>query len=687
MIETLNKKIELIDKLIYFFAILFLATLNNSIFLNQFGYFVPLLLLLLKFYLTKQNPFSKTKLEPVFILFIIAEIVSTIFSINRPDAIHNMSKRFLLIPTLYVFSTVAYNFERAKKFVLIYLGAALLTMSVYIGFSYNYYVQGFYHLFESGPGVFQYPITSSELMSFSLIILFAFLINEKLSLTKRSGVALAFLINLAALLATYKRTGWMAAAAGMLFVILLGKKWKLLIPLLVFFVILALIEKNVSKVVIYELSSNIIEVSKEINTKGRAYNVLPNSSSLYISDFENGLNKHVNASATKVYDTGTPVVSFKHWKDNFYLAYLVDTRFILLQKDSTDQFTEVNETITSGFTEDWYVANNYVYVVDKDSGLTIIKDPLNLKSVFRITGEVLKDYKKVYADSLHLVLFSKTQTLTIYNLINGLPTDLAIQKIMSEGSNLVFYKNNRIIISSQNGLELYKISGNKLELLETNSTINGAFLACVNSRSLFITTTRGNVFEFSEDIQNLKTTNSFNLGFTPRSTAATENQFVVSYIKRNRILSSFDPYAPSNFSRLALWRAGLLIWKDYPFFGVGDIDLAVLYRQYKRPFDKEIQGHLHNNYFHILATLGLFGFIAVMILLIKMFFLHINNYKLTAHIPFASSFTLGASGCFIAFVIAGLTEWNFGDHEIITMVWFTLALSIAFAKNSKSISS
>lgn len=680
--EILNKKIALIDKLIYLFAILFLATLNNSIFLNQFGYFIPLLLLLLKFYLTKQNPFSKTGLEPAFILFITAEIVSTIFSINRPDAVHNLSKRFLLIPTLYVFSTVAYNFERTKKFVLIYLGAALLTMSVYIAFSYNYYINGFYQLFESGPGVFQYPITASELMSFSLIILFAFLINEKLSLTKRSGAAILFLINLVALLATYKRTGWMAAAAGMLFVILLGKKWKLLIPLLAFFIVIALIEKNVSKVVIYELSNSKNEVIREIHTKGRAYSLLPDSSALYISDFENGLNKYSNFSITKVFDPETPVVNFKHWKDDFYLAYLIDTRFILLQKDSANQLVELSETITPGFTEDWYVANNYVYVVDKDSGLTIIKDPLSLKSVFRISGDVLKDYKKVYADSLHLVLFSKTETLTIYNMANGLPTKLALQKIMSKGSNLVFYKNNRVIISSQNGLELYKISGSKLELLETNSTINGAFLACNNSENVFITTTRGNVFELSEDISNLKVTNSFNLGFTPRSTAATEDQFAASHIKRNRILSSIDPYAPSNFSRLALWRAGLLIWKDYPFFGVGDIDLAVLYRQYKRPFDKEIQGHLHNNYFHILATLGLFGFAAVMILLIKIFLLHIRNYKLTANIPFASSFTLGASGSYIAFIAAGLTEWNFGDHEIITMVWFTLALSIAFAKTA-----
>lgn len=682
MIESLNKKVELIDKLIYFFSIIFLATLNNSIFLNQFGYFVPLLLLLLKFYLTKQNPFLKTGLEPAFILFIIAEIVSTIFSINRPDAIHSMSKRFLLIPTLYVISTAAYDFERTKNFVLIYLGAALVTMSVYIGISYKYYINGFYQLFESGPGTFQYPITSSELMSFSLILLFTFLINEKLSLSKKSGVAILFLINLVALLATYKRTGWMGAAAGMLFVILLGRKWILFIPLIIFFVLVTFLEKNVSKVYKYELNNN--KLTKEFETNGRAYSILSDSTALFISDFENGLNKYTDGVVSKVFDVGSPVVSFKPWKDDYYLAYSVDTRFTLLQKDSADRLHRIDETITAGFTEDWTVANNHVYIVDKDSGLTIVKDPKNLKSVYRITGEKLKDYVKVIADSTHLVLFSKSQTLTLYNLVQGLPSGSVFHKRMNEGSNLVYYQKGKILISSKEGLELYNFINNKLELQEINSKINGAFLASINDNYLFIATTRGNVYQFPAKLTTVKPTNSFDLGFTPRSIDANNTHLAASYVKRNRILSSIDPYAPSNFSRIALWRAGLLIWKDYPFFGVGDIDLAVLYRQYKRPFDKEIQGHLHNNYFHILATLGLFGFIAVVFLLIRILLLYIKNYKATASIPFASSFTLGATGCFISFLVAGLTEWNFGDHEIITMVWFTLGLSIAFARSVKA---
>jgi hypothetical protein len=47
-------------------------------------------------------------------------------------------------------------------------------------------------------------------------------------------------------------------------------------------------------------------------------------------------------------------------------------------------------------------------------------------------------------------------------------------------------------------------------------------------------------------------------------------------------------------------------------------------------------------------------------------------------VPFASSFSLGVIGSFIAFLVAGLTEMNFGDHEIITMVWFMVGMNYEF---------
>jgi O-antigen ligase len=142
-------------------------------------------------------------------------------------------------------------------------------------------------------------------------------------------------------------------------------------------------------------------------------------------------------------------------------------------------------------------------------------------------------------------------------------------------------------------------------------------------------------------------------------------------------------YHPTNIVRLSLWRAGWQIFKDNPLFGTGDIDLAGYYKKYKRYYEKEIQGHLHNNYIHVLATLGLFGFLAVCYLLLKILLINIGIYKRNKDIPFVSSYSLGVLGAFCAFLVSGLTELNIWDQEIITLVYFTFGLNIAFNNQIK----
>ena len=158
------------------------------------------------------------------------------------------------------------------------------------------------------------------------------------------------------------------------------------------------------------------------------------------------------------------------------------------------------------------------------------------------------------------------------------------------------------------------------------------------------------------------------------------SKIITTNVIQGRLNSIFDIHSPNNFVRFALWRAGWKMFKDHPIFGVGDIDLAFLYKKYKRNFDKEIHGHLHNNYINILVILGLFGFIVVMFLFIKIFTANNKIYFGLKEIPFASSFALGTIGVFISFIVSGFFEWNFGDHEIMTMLWFILGLNFGINK-------
>ena len=675
-----NKTINLIDNLIYFFSIVFLLSLTNSIFVNQIGYYLSLILIAVRYYLTKEYPFAKTGLEAALVFYIIAEILATVFSVDPVHSFRILLKRFFLIPIVYTFIFSSYDYARAKKFVLIYLGASLITMIIYLWVSYNYFINNYYQLYESGPSLFQYPITTSELMSFSLVFIFAFLVNEKMKIKYRVIIFFLFIINLLALLATYKRTGWMGAAAGLLFVIVLGKKWKILIPTILLFIAGAFIEKNVSKVFIFDYRQNEIISKTDFNTKGRAYDIYSESpKEIFVSDFENGLLKYQNTNVVGKYDFGAPVVDFKKWNDSIYIANLIDTSFILLKKSIDGNFKNIDEFITPGLTSGWTIANGFVYVIDNDSGLTIFRNPNNLNDKFRLGKEAGRDNEKLFVDSSFVAICSKSKELRILRLKNFIPEEMIINQKLSGLEDLIYYGNHKVIIAGKNELKLYSITAHKLEFLSILNNIPGALPSTESNNKLFVPTTKGMLIELELPIQNqLIVKSTVKLGFIPKSISFNDGKLFVSQVKRSRLLSSVDPYIPSNFVRLALWRAGWLIFKDHPLFGVGDIDLAQLYKQYKRPYDKEIQGHLHNNYIHLLVTLGIFGFIAAMFLIVTIFKIHIKNYIILKNEPFAGSYSLGTNGVFLSFLVAGLSEWNFGNHQVITMVWFTLAISIAF---------
>ncbi|MGB5531154.1 MAG: hypothetical protein WBQ32_14400, partial [Ignavibacteriaceae bacterium] len=87
--------------------------------------------------------------------------------------------------------------------------------------------------------------------------------------------------------------------------------------------------------------------------------------------------------------------------------------------------------------------------------------------------------------------------------------------------------------------------------------------------------------------------------------------------------------------------------------------------------------HLHNNYIHFLATLGLFGFLALMYLFFKLFKTVSGIYVSTKEKPFIASYSLGAIAAFASILVSGLSEQNFWDQEITTLIYFTIGLNIA----------
>lgn len=145
----------------------------------------------------------------------------------------------------------------------------------------------------------------------------------------------------------------------------------------------------------------------------------------------------------------------------------------------------------------------------------------------------------------------------------------------------------------------------------------------------------------------------------------------------DRAKSIIDLNDPTNKGRLMMWETGLKIFVDHPLLGVGDSDLADIYARYKSPEDHEPAGHLHNNFMTLLVTIGSIGLTIVCMLFAKILHTEYTIFKKWKHVPFVRNISLGAFAVFTGFLINGMFEWNFGDHEIMVFVWFTVGLTLA----------
>jgi O-antigen ligase len=674
--ENKEKAIKLVDKLIFVFMLIFLASLTVSIFVNQIGYYGTLLLLILRFAISRKNPFSKSGLELAFVWFLLAELISGLLSTDQSHSLNNLLRRLLLIPVVYVTVAAINDGERAKTFFKVYIIASLISIFVYLIFAYQYYLQGAYKIDWSGPSVFQFPITTSEIMSFTVVFLFAFLINEKTTPKFRLVILMGFLISAAGLVSTFKRTGWLGTAFGLLIIILIKRELRILIPAAIILTVFILSEENISEVKIFDYNGKTVSRGYTIKTEGRASDVYPDDGEIIVSDYENGLVFYKDSIQTGKLELPAPVVSYRKWKENLYIAYLIDTRIILIEKTG-DELKIKNEIISPGFTVSVNLSGDYLYILDKDSGLTVFRNPEIPGDTVRYGN--LKDYNALFVDSNYIVITSYDQHhLIIFDVLNGLPGKQILDTSYSQMTNNIYYTDKKILMSDQQELTLFGVNSSGLRFLDKNKQINNVIKWEEHDGKLFSLDIFGNLYEINSPLDNtIKINSKLKLNFLPVSFTINDDKLYLTKVQRNRLVSSWDSYYPTNMTRLSLWRAGWEIFKDNPLFGTGDLDLAGYYKKYKRYYDKEIQGHLHNNYIHVLATLGLFGFFAVCYLLGKILLINIRLYKRNKDVPFVSSYSLGVLGAFCAFLVSGLTELNIWDQEIITLVYFTFGLNIA----------
>lgn len=368
------------ERVLIGFILLFMISMTNSIFLNQIGYFGALILLVFQWILKKENRFESIGLEIPFILFLLIELISAIFSVNQAQAFTNFSKRLLLIPVVYVMVAVTNDIQKAKLFFRFFIGASLITISIYIIFAYDHFIAQLYRIEAKGPSPFQYVMTAGGLISFSVVILFAFLVNEREKNLTRLFYFLAFGISLLALIASYTRAAWIGAAAGILLVLIIKRKWLALASVFLLFIVVLFTSSNQSKIFVFNYDGRIFEKINEIDTEGRVYSLLVENDKLYIADYEKGVIIRKNENDKRNINTTAPAVGINRWDSKHLIAFLVDTRILLLKENMNDGLEIIKEFTSPGRTFDYRIKNNYLYTADVDSGLTIFFNPIDLNN-------------------------------------------------------------------------------------------------------------------------------------------------------------------------------------------------------------------------------------------------------------------------------------------------------------------
>ena len=148
---------------------------------------------------------------------------------------------------------------------------------------------------------------------------------------------------------------------------------------------------------------------------------------------------------------------------------------------------------------------------------------------------------------------------------------------------------------------------------------------------------------------------------------------------RQRVASIWDMSNPSNAERIYLWEAALHMWADRPVAGWGPGIYEKAAEPYKAPYASKIHypghvgfnttSHCHNLYLMVAVQAGAVG------LLLFLAFCAAAVRQIWRHPDPALRF--GVLSAFTAFLAGGFFEFNGGDAEVATLMFFLLGLALA----------
>jgi O-antigen ligase len=148
---------------------------------------------------------------------------------------------------------------------------------------------------------------------------------------------------------------------------------------------------------------------------------------------------------------------------------------------------------------------------------------------------------------------------------------------------------------------------------------------------------------------------------------------------RQRALSMADPEDATVRERIYMWRSGLDIWRAHPWLGVGTGGVKREYQGFALPEAVQKRtSHVHNTPLQIMVERGVLGLGAWLLIWIAFFVEAVNRLRrLGPEATAARAIVVGSMAAIVGFLIGGLSEFNFGDSEVVLVAWSLMALPYA----------
>lgn len=155
------------------------------------------------------------------------------------------------------------------------------------------------------------------------------------------------------------------------------------------------------------------------------------------------------------------------------------------------------------------------------------------------------------------------------------------------------------------------------------------------------------------------------------------------WIRQRRGLSWFDRNDPGTQYRLLMWKDGMRLIHDHPFFGVGMDTVIARWQEldiqaYKR---FPLKSHFHSTPIQFAVERGLFALAAWVWLLVAYLILLIQLLRRALTTDwFVRGTVLGILGSVSGLVVSSLVHYNFGDSEVAMLFWFFLGIALALER-------